>query len=140
MQTINLAFVLTVLVALILFSGSLIQAQTDTTKELDKVHLKNGTVLAGKVKVVKTDIIEFVERDTDLAYELKKSEIKVIVLGSGKSITFTDEPVSNPNQPPAQTQQPVIIEKESGAPVGLIVLASVGAVLGILLLIGAAAQ
>lgn len=123
---------------LTLMSYSILQAQTDTTTtQLDRVHLRNGSILEGKVKVIKTDIVEFTEWETNLVYELKKSEIKVIVLSSGKSISFSDEPNEKQNEP---VSQPYVVEKDDGAPVGLIILASVGAVLLVLLLIGAAAQ
>ncbi len=135
----HFSFARTAIFFLIMFiSSSILQAQTDTTTtQLDRVHLRNGSILEGKVKVIKTDIVEFTEGETNLVYELKKSEIKVIVLSSGKSISFSDEPYEKQNEP---VTQPYVVEKDDGAPVGLIILASVGAVLLVLLLIGAAAQ
>ena len=126
-----------IFILMTLIGWSISQAQTDTTAQLDKVHLRNGSILEGKVKVIKTDIVEFTEWETNLVYELKKTEIMVILLSSGKSISFSEELNEKQNQ---QVPQPYVVEKDDGAPVGLIILASVGAVLLVLLLIGAAAQ
>ncbi|KAF0146964.1 MAG: hypothetical protein FD143_3154 [Ignavibacteria bacterium] len=128
-----------IITILTVLSWSVSKAQTDSIGQIDKVHLKDGTVLEGKVKIIKTDLVEFIERETNLVYEFRKSEIKVILLSSGKSISFSDE-TNKTNEQPQQTSQPYVVEKEDGAPVGLIILASVGAVLLVLLLIGAAAQ
>jgi len=127
-----------ILLPMILICLSVAQAQPDTTAQVDKIHLRNGSVLEGKVKVVKTDLVEFVEKQSNLLYEFKKSEIQVIVLSSGQTISFADQPA--PAIPQPQPVQPTVVEKDHGAPVGLVILASVGAVLVILLLIGAAAS
>jgi len=108
--------------------------QSDT----DRVHMKNGKVYVGEVKTVKERTIEFFDFDTQLNYEFPQSDIEVILLSNGKTLTFTSTQL--PSQPAQQPQQPVVIKEEGGASVGLIILASVGAVLLVLLLIGAAAQ
>ncbi len=98
---------------------------------LDKMELKNGKVYMGKVEKVKTDIIEFTDSETGLLYEYAKKEIRYIQLVNGKILTFEDD--FNTWERPEEVQ-------EAGAPVGLIILATVGVVLLVLLLIGAAAQ
>ena len=127
-------------ITFLLVCVSSLNAQTDTTVRVDKVHLRNGSILEGKVKVVKTDIVEFVENETDLTYELRKSEIRVIILGSGKSISFADEPDPKTSPAPSQPLQPVIIEKEGGSNTGLVILATIGALLMFLLILGAASS
>jgi hypothetical protein len=107
---------------------------------VDKIHLRDGSVLEGKVKTIKPDIVEFVERETNIPYEIRKSEIKVIVLSTGKTISFADEIAPKKEQPPQQNQQPIIIEKDSGSNAGLVIAATVGVVLVLLLVIGAASQ
>jgi len=129
-----------VVILLMLVCANSTHAQTDSAKQVDRIHLRDGSVLEGKVKTIKPDIVEFVERETNLAYEIKKSEIKVIVLSSGKTITFSDEPAPKKEPPPQQIQQPVIIEKESGSDTGLVIAATVGVVLVLLRIIGAASQ
>ena len=109
---------------------------------LDKMELRNGQVIFGKVEKIKSDMVDFKESETDLVYETLKKDIRLIQLANGKILTFEEyqsEPKSE-TQTPQQTQQPIVIEKESGPSTGLIILASVGAVLLVLLLIGAAAQ
>jgi len=140
MKKYHVLIVAGVLVTMILICASVSQAQTDTTAQVDRIHLRNGSVLEGKVTVIKTDVVEFIERETNLTYEFKKTDISVIVLSSGKSITFADESAPKNEQPQQQNAQPTIIEKDSGAPVGLVILATVGAVLIILILVGAAAS
>lgn len=119
-----------------LFSVAFCNAQTE---DLDKMELRNGQVLMGKVEKIKSDMVDFKEAETDLVYETLKKDIRLIQLANGKILTFEDyqTPVKSETPPP---QQPVIIEKDDGAPVGLIVLASVGAVLLVLILIGLVAQ
>ena len=107
----------------------------------DKIELKNGKVYIGKVEKVKSDIVEFKDNETGLLYELAKSDIRYIQLTSGKILTFEDELKEEKKQDTTNSwQQPQTVEKDDGAPVGLIILATVGVVLLVLLLIGAAAQ
>lgn len=113
-------------------------AQTDT---LDRMELRDGQILFGKVEKIKSDIVEFRESETGLIYETQKKDIRYIQLVNGKVLTFEEEyneAQQNQTQPPQQ--EPVVIEKDSGPSTGLIILATVGVVLVVLLLIGAAAQ
>jgi len=128
------------LVLVLYLFGNSAFAQTDTTAKVDKVFLRDGTSHEGKVKMVRTDIVEFVENETDLNYEFKKSDIKIILLSNGKTLSFPDSQERSSEPKERQQAPPVYVEKDDGAPVGLIILASVGAVLLVLLLIGAAAQ
>ncbi len=110
----------------------------DSVDVTDKVHLKKGNMLVGKVTLIKVDVVEFVEQETNLKYELSKAEIKVIILSSGKTLSFADEAV--PAQQSASSPTPIVIEKESGPSAALVILAAIGGTLILLLLIGAAAQ
>jgi len=108
---------------------------------LDKMELRNGQVILGKVEKIKTDMVDFKETETDLIYETMKKDIRLIQLANGKILTFEEyQTGQNETQTPQQTQQPIIIEKDSGPSTGLIILAAIGGVLLVLLLIGAAAQ
>jgi len=110
------------------------------TEDLDKMELRNGQVIMGKVEKIKTDMVDFKESETGLIYETAKKDIRYIQLASGKVLTFEDYQSEQQNKTQTTQPTPVVIEKDDGAPVGLIILASVGAVLLVLLLIGAAAQ
>jgi hypothetical protein len=113
------------------------------TENQDKMELRNGQIIMGKVEKVKTDMVDFKEAETDLIYETLKKDIRLIQLANGKILTFEEEyqaALENQQQPPQQTQQPIIIEKDDGPSTGLIILAAIGGVLLVLLLIGAAAQ
>lgn len=89
-----------------LVSISFIQAQTDTVKT-DKVYMLDGSTMDGKVKTVKNDIVVFTDKETGVDYEIKKSDIKVIILASGKPIIFTENTeVSKNVYPPPATQSP----------------------------------
>ncbi|GJQ44134.1 MAG: hypothetical protein D8M26_13555 [Ignavibacteriae bacterium] len=109
---------------------------------LDKMELRNGQVIMGKVEKIKTDMVDFKEAETDLVYETMKRDIRLIQLANGKILTFEEYQTTGQNetQTPQQTQQPIIIEKDDGPSTGLIILAAIGGVLLVLLLIGAAAQ
>ena len=104
------------------------------------MELRNGQVIIGKVEKIKTEIVEFKESETGLIYESAKKDIRYIQLANGKVLTFEDYQSEQQNETQTTQPTPVVIEKDDGAPVGLIILASVGAVLLVLLLIGAAAQ
>jgi hypothetical protein len=117
------------------------QAKADT---VDKIYLKNDAMFTGKVKMIRSDAVEFIDSDTKLSFEFKKSEIKVIILSSGKVLTFAD----NAEQPkeaavapaPSQPAQYYPPPQDSGPGAGVIILAAVGAVLVLLLIIGALAS
>lgn len=64
---------------------TIVLCQTDT---LDTIILKGGETLKGKVLIVKTDVVEFVEESTSIIYEYYKTKINLIILSSGKTIDF----------------------------------------------------
>ncbi len=109
----------------------------------DKMELRNGQVLIGKVEVIKTDVVNFKEKDSELTYETAKKDIRYIKLTNGKILTFEDyyqqDKKDVEGTSPKQVQE-VDNDSGGGADVGLIILATVGVVLGLLLIIGAAAQ
>lgn len=110
-------------------------AQVDS---LDEVRLVDGTILLGRIKAIGDEGVQFQQAGTNLLHQIRKPEITVILLASGKSITFTDEikpPVRD--GPPADS---VTATKEEPAPVGMIILASIGAILLVLLFLRAAAR
>ena len=120
------------------------QAKRDTA---DKIYLKNEAMFTGKVKMIRSDAVEFYDSDTQLAYEFKKSEIRVIILSTGKVLTFGDNaeqpkqaeaPAATPS--PSQPAQYYPPQQESGTGAGVIILAAVGAVLVLLLVVGALAS
>ena len=111
------------------------------TEDLDKMELRNGQIMFGKVEKIKSDMVDFKESETGLIYESAKKDIRYIQLASGKILTFEEEyQTAQQNETQTTQQQPVIIERDGSAPFGLIFLAAIGGVLVILLLIGAAAQ
>lgn len=122
----------------VLFWVVMSYAQDDA---VDKMQLRNGQVLLGKVEIVKTDVVNFKEKETGLSYETAKKDIRYILLSNGEVLTFEDQ-YKPENQDDKETtpQQPTVAQNDDGAPVGLIILATVGAVLVVLLLIGAAAN
>ncbi|MBK7377920.1 MAG: hypothetical protein IPJ03_02770 [Ignavibacteriales bacterium] len=110
-------------------------------ENLDKMELRDGKVFMGKVEKIKTEIVEFRESETDLVYETEKKDIRYIQLVGGKILTFEEEyNVSQQNESQIPQSDRMIVEKDDGAPVGLIILATVGVVLLTLIIIGAAAQ
>ena len=122
------------------FAQTIDSSNINTQVKYDKLELKNGTVYLGKVEKVKTDIIEFKESETNLPYEFEKSKIRYIALTNGKILTFEDYN-DNPNKDRAQsTIPPVEHNSDDSSPVGLVIFATVGVVLLVLVLIGAAAQ
>jgi hypothetical protein len=104
------------------------------------MELKDGTVIMGKVEKIKTEVVEFKESETGLIYESNKADIRYIQLANGKILTFENYQAPTSNETQTSQQQPVVMEKDDGPDVGLIILATVGVVLVVLLLIGAAAQ
>ena len=136
------------LVVLFVFSFIQLFAQDDTDvsiendstqvtqSNIDKLELKDGSIIYGKVIKIKTLIVEFKESDTDLLYEYNKNEISYIQLSTGKILTFKDvNTIDTSNMP----QQPIAVEDE-GTGLGVIILAVIGGVLGFLLLLGAIAN
>ena len=105
---------------------------------LDKMELRDGTIYLGKVEKVKTDAVEFKEKETGLIYESLKTTIRYIQLATGKILTFDAEVQSTTETGPTQTQP--VVEQDSGSSTGLIILAAVGGTLALLLLIGAIAS
>ena len=61
------------------------------TNNLDKIELKNGKILLGKVEIVKVDVVEFIEKETGIKYEFEKSQISYIALANGKILTFENK-------------------------------------------------
>jgi hypothetical protein len=106
----------------------------------DKIELKNGKIYLGKVDKIKTDFVEFKESETGLIYEYSKNDIRYIQLSNGKVLTFDDYSKTEEKSQPQNTKEAPVVIQESGPNVGLIILASVGAVLLVLILIGAAAR
>lgn len=78
-----------ILSLILVVSISFAHAQTDTVKT-DKVYMLDGSTIDGKVKIVKSDIVVFTEKETGVDYELNKSEIKVIELSTGKILVFNN--------------------------------------------------
>jgi len=76
------------LLLIILVFSSTISAQTHQTDTLDTIILRDGETLKGKVLIVKTDMVEFVEESTSIIYEYDKTKINLIILSSGKIIDF----------------------------------------------------
>lgn len=103
----------------------------------DKMELRNGDVLVGKVVKIKADMIEFKDNNSGLLYESRKEDIRYILLANGEVLTFEEYQSTEQNETQPET---IIIEKESGTSVGLIILATLGALFGLLLIIGAIAQ
>jgi len=123
------------LLLVVMFSFTQLFAQTES---LDKLELKDGKIILGKVIKIKTTLVEFKENETSLLYEYEKGEIKYIQLASGKILTFEDSLSKETTKTEQQQQQPVII-KEEGTSTGIVILAVIGGVLGFLLLLGAIA-
>jgi hypothetical protein len=94
--------------------------------------------MTGKVVTVKTDLIVFLDNETDLTYEIQKARIRLIILSNGKSLTFKEE--STEKKEKSSVDQSKTDDKEGGTSTGVIILASIGGVLGLLLLIGAIAS
>jgi hypothetical protein len=110
-------------------------------EDFDKMELRDGQVFIGEVLKIKADVVEFKDNETGLTYENEKEDIRYILLANGKVLTFEEELKSAQEDKTETTQTtPVVTEKDDGSPVGLIILATVGVVLVVLLLIGAAAQ
>lgn len=122
----------------VLFFAVLCSAQDQA---LDKMELRNGQVIMGKVEKIKTDAVEFKESETGLIYESAKKDINYILLANGKVLTYAEEyQAAQQNETQTPQQQPVVVEQDDGPSVGLIILATVGVVLIVLLIIGAAAS
>lgn len=126
------------LILFVLISASLSLAQTE---KLDKLELRDGTVHLGNVVKIKTLIVEFKNTGNGLLYEYEKKDIRYIQLANDEILTFEDALETAQEEGETKTYpEPIVIEKESGPSVALIILATIGAILGLLLIIGAAAQ
>jgi hypothetical protein len=77
------------------FIFSMISFTQTEPVQSDKIYMVDGKTLEGKVNLIKDDVVQFTDKETGIDYEINKSDIKVIVLASGKPIVF-DEPVSEP--------------------------------------------
>jgi hypothetical protein len=127
----------TTFIALFLFLFSNAYSQSDTASH-DKIYMNDGSQMTGKVVTVKTDLIVFLDNETDLTYEIQKARIRLIILSNGKSLTFKEE--STEKKEKSSVDQSKTDDKEGGTSTGVIILASIGGVLGLLLLIGAIAS
>lgn len=127
----------TTFIALLLFLFSNAYSQSDTASR-DKIYMNDGSQMTGKVVTVKTDLIVFLDNETDLTYEIQKARIRLIILSNGKSLTFKEE--STEKKEKSSVDQSKTDDKEGGTSTGVIILASIGGVLGLLLLIGAIAS
>lgn len=127
----------TTFIALFLFLFSNAYSQSDTASR-DKIYMNDGSQMTGKVVTVKTDLIVFLDNETDLTYEIQKARIRLIILSNGKSLTFKEE--STEKKEKSSVDQSKTDDKEGGTSTGVIILASIGGVLGLLLLIGAIAS
>jgi hypothetical protein len=56
---------------------------------LDTIFLVNGKQIKGKVIMIKSNLVEFVEPSTSIIYEYDKAKIDSVILSSGKVIDFT---------------------------------------------------
>jgi len=101
------------LLAIILMFNMIVPAQTEPIAT-DKIYLFDGKILEGKVNLIKNEVVQFTDKETEIQYEINKTDIKVIVLASGKPIVF-DEPINEPKT--ELMPAPVPIET---APVGTV--------------------
>jgi len=130
----------TIFTILLLSITTFIYPQQDSTKtKSDKVYLNEGSSMIGKVVTIKKDDVVFLEDETNLSYELSKTEIKFIMLSSGKTLTFKNNKNSSEDKT-QENEKNNNQEKDSGTSPGLIVLAAIGGVLALLLIIGAIAS
>jgi hypothetical protein len=109
----------------------------DTTNGKDKLVLTDGNVFYGKVIKIGEDFIEFERNDNNQVYEYLQKNTRYIVWNENK-IQFNAHESTNTQKQEIAT--PVVIEKDDGTPVGLIILATLGALLGVLLIVGALAS
>lgn len=111
----------------------------DSTKGNDKIVLNDGTVIFGEVIKIGEDFIEFKRNDNENNFEYLQSDTRYIVWNDNK-IQFNTVTNTSSTQVSQPIAPPVVVEHDDGAPVALIILATVGAVLLVLVLIGAAAS
>ena len=106
------------------------------TEDLDKMELRNGQVLIGKVEKIKIAFVEFRENETKLIYETAKKDIRYIQLSSGKILTFEDyyQPEQKDEQQPPK--QPVVVKKENGTSALPIVILIGVLVVGVIVIFG----
>jgi hypothetical protein len=107
------------MLALILMFSMTLPAQTEPVAT-DKIYMLDGKILEGKVNLIKNDVVQFTDKETEIQYEINKTDIKVIVLASGKPIVF-DEPVKVEETPPPVIVAPVAVQSDpttrSGEPI-----------------------
>lgn len=87
-------FVIILSLILLVSITSFAQAQTDTVK-FDKVYMLDGSILDGNVKMIMSEFVVFVEKETQLNYEINKNDIKVIALANGKFVVFNNNNNNN---------------------------------------------
>ncbi len=107
MKSILFLFSLIMMLSLTSFT----QAQSFDTTQSDKVYMLDGSTMEGYVKTIKSDVVVFTEKSTQVDYELNKSDIKVIVLASGKSIVFNNVP----NTKPVEQTRSAVVQQPSSA-------------------------
>lgn len=71
------------LLLLLLTSNAICQNDT-----LDTIILQGEKIIKGKVIIIRTDVVEFVDESTSIIYEYDKSKINSIILSSGQIIEF----------------------------------------------------
>lgn len=78
----------TTVIIVVLFLSYNLYCQQQTQ---DKIVLKNGKTMLGKIEKIKTDVVEFKESESELIFEKLKVEISYIQLSSGNFITFDEK-------------------------------------------------
>ena len=87
------------MLALILMFSMTLPAQTEPVAT-DKIYMVDGSILEGKVNLIKNDVVQFTDKETEIQYEIDKTDIKVIVPASGKPIVFNEPPKVEETLPP----------------------------------------
>jgi len=106
------------MLALILIFSMSLPAQTEPVTT-DKIYMTDGSIIEGKVNLIKNDVVQFTDKETEIQYEINKTDIKVIVLASGKPIVFNEPlkveetpPVIMSPETPKETTETYVIEEE----------------------------
>jgi hypothetical protein len=100
---------LSILAFLILAASAVLIAQ-DSVKT-DKVILYTGKSMIGEVIKIGTETIDFRDNSTGLLNEIKKSQVKKLVLTNGEVLTFSEYAEDEQLQEPVKTKR----EKERTA-------------------------
>lgn len=128
-----------IVVFLLFILTTLSYSQIDSTAS-DKVYLNDGSSMTGKVITVKKDAVSFLDNTTKLSYELEKSDIKLIVLSTGQTLSFKGNTTKTNESKTQEEPKSKTNGKDDGPDTALIILASIGGVLALLLIIGAIAS